>query len=127
MIGFPQTKNFMNSIFKNDKLPYRKRVIIEKTNFEVIEITFLETLYLDYGFRRKQYEQPLTKSQKILKSFGFYIEPKKIYCFDVYVSDINGNKFEVVLDTWSVVLRKNDITIFDKTRFEYEDFYKLLI
>jgi hypothetical protein len=117
----------MSSIFKNDKLPYEKHVIIEKTNFGVAEITFLETLELDYGFRRKQYEQTLTKSQKILKSFGFYKKTKKFYCFDVYVSDINGNKFEVILDTWSVVLRKNEITIFDKARFENEDFYKLLI
>ena len=118
----------MNSIVKNIKIPYGKHVIIEKENFKVSEMTFLDVLRVEYGFVPKISEVPLTNTQIILKSLGVKIKKHKVYCFDVYVAEINGHKFEVIFDIWSVILRKNEIIIFDESdNFNLDDFYKLLI
>jgi hypothetical protein len=118
----------MKAIIKNNKISYGKHVIIEKENFKVNEMTFLDILCVEYGFMPKISERPLTQSQKILKSFGVYIKKAKVHCFDVYISNINGHQFEVAFDTWRVTLRKNEITIFDSSdNFNFDDFFKLLI
>jgi hypothetical protein len=88
-----------------------------------------------YGFKQHVFYVPINKYQQfredLLPRFWLKLFPvvKKETSSDDWLSTtINDNFYEVAMvDLWYVSLRKNGVEIFDKRRFENEEFLKLLI
>jgi hypothetical protein len=116
----------MESCVINNLRQPHKFVLIEKINNQSKEMTLWDILKVEYGFTEKRTEWPLSNFEKIKKKLGFPIKNRIMFSMDWLVSEINGNKYEAYFDHWSVTLYRNEHPIFDKTRFENEEFVQLL-
>jgi hypothetical protein len=117
----------MDECIANNKRQTHKFVLIEKINNKSKEMTLWDILKVEYGFTEIKTVWPLSKFEKLQKKLGFPIKNRITFSIGWLISEINGNKYEVYFDHWSVTLYRNGYPIFDKTRFENEDFLQLLI
>lgn len=120
----------MNDLIKNNPKHTCHQVLIEKLNNFSKEMMLWDILILEYGFKKKPFRpfsDDLTFLEKIMVKLKIPLKPKfPMFHNDWLYAYIEGVKFDVIFDIWSVSLMRNDITIFDQTRFENKDFLKLL-
>lgn len=116
---------FLMAINSNNKNKYRY-VIFEKVNNPSKEWPLWEILKIDYGFKPKIINEPLSCLNEIKKFLNLPFKTNtRLSAFNL-CADIGENHYEAILDTWSVDLLRNGIIIFDGRRFEDEDFLKLI-
>mgnify|MGYP003490244610 CR=1 FL=1 len=119
----------MNDLIKNNTKLTCHQVLIEKLNNFSQEMMLWDILILEYGFKRKPFGsfRDLTFLEKIMVKLKIPLKPKPpMFHNDWLYAYIDGVKFDVIFDSWSVSLMRNDLTIFDQTRFDNKDFLKLL-
>lgn len=102
-------------------------VLFEKINNPSNELSLWDILEIDYGFKQKLFEVPLSNLNKIKKFLHLPFKTTTRASGFNLCADIGENHYEVIMDTWDVILLRNGIPIFDGRRFEDEDFLQLLI
>ena len=97
------------------------------------EKSLYEILIENHGFKQNIIDVPANSREQRKKDFmpGFLLKlfPVKTVnktCKDWLVATIDGNSFEAIFEDYSVILRKNGDYIFDKRRFQNEEFLGLL-
>lgn len=116
----------MEEFVRNKKNQSHKFVIVEKNNYHSKEMTLWDILKSDYGFTQKITIKPLTSFEKLKLRFGIPVKNKVCSHFNLLISEINSNIYEVYFDTWSVEMTKNGVKIFDSSNFEHEEFLQLI-
>lgn len=89
----------------------------------------------EYGFKQHVFDYPINTYQEFRKFFlpKFWLKwfPVKTVtkATDDWLSTmIDGTYYDVFMEGgWYVILRRNGEVIFDKRRFDNEDFLKLLV
>jgi len=103
-------------------------VMVEKLNMLSKEMCLWDILRLDYGFDLIPHCRQISYIDKIKQKLGLPVKKHKVYFkMDWLRAEINNNEYEVFFDHWSVTLFKNGTVIFDKSRFENDDFFKLIV